>query len=228
MILCARSSRFVWCDGSVGTSGEPAAETEPRRNARGEARRRAVLDAALRVVGEKGIGGVTHRAVAAEAGITPGLTTYYFPTVDTLLEATLGMYVAEEMERVGTAIEVLRDTGPDADRGSVLGAVFQAVATEPAQQAAQFELYLESVRRPGLRDVARDCLNGYAEMARLALERLGAEKPDEGSRALVAMLDGFAMHQLVDPDEAFILEVALPAVLALVNAYAPEDPGASR
>ena len=62
--------------------------------------------------------------------------------------------------------------------------------------------------------------------ARLALERLGAEKPDEGSRALVAMLDGFAMHQLVDPDEAFILEVALPAVLALVNAYAPEDPGA--
>lgn len=214
------------CDGPVGSKGQQTAEAEPRRNARGEARRQAVLDAALRVVGEKGIGGVTHRAVATEAGITPGLTTYYFPTVDALLEATLGTYVAAEMERAGAAVEVLRETGPNADRGSVLGAVFQALATEPEQQAAQFELYLESVRRPGLRDVACDCLNGYGEIARVALERLGAAKPDEAASALVAMIDGFALHQLVDPDENFVLEVALPAVLALINAYAPEDPAA--
>lgn len=205
----------------MGTTGEPV-ETGPRRNARGEARRRAVLAAALRVVGQKGISGVTHRAVATEAGITPGLTTYYFPTVDALLEATLGSFVEEETERVGAAIDVLREVGPDADRGAVLGAVFQAVAVETEQQVAQFELYLESVRRPGLRDVACDCLNSYAELAQMALTRLGSDRAEEGSRALLALLDGIALHEIVDPDETYIERVAIPAVLTLVAAYAPE------
>jgi DNA-binding transcriptional regulator YbjK len=196
----------------------------PRRNARGEARRKSVIDAALRVVGEKGLAGLTHRAVATEADITPGLTTYYFPSVDDLLEATLSSFVEEELERLRAATDALEEAGPDANRESVLGAVFTAVAVEPAQQVAQFELYLESVRRPGLRDVARDCLNGYAELARLALERLGAERPEEGARALVALLDGFALQQLVDPDETFVMRIALPAVLALLDTYAPAQP----
>lgn len=203
--------------------GDTGVEAEPRRNARGAARRQAVVDAALRVVGEKGIAGVTHRAVAAEAGITPGLTTYYFPTVDSLLEATLGGFVEEELARLQQAMAVLEETGPDADRGAVLGAVFQAVAVEPEQQVAQFELYLESARRPGLRKVARDCLLGYAALARLALTRLGSDRADEGSRAFVALLDGIALQQIVDPDPSFIERVALPAVLAVLETYAPED-----
>lgn len=208
------------------TSEESSADDEPRRNARGEARRQMVLAAALRVVGTQGIGGVTHRAVAAEAGITPGLTTYYFPTVDALLESTLRTFVDQDLSRVNAAIDDLRAVGPGADRGAVLGAVFQAVAVETEQQVAQFELYLESVRRPGLRDVARACLNGYAELARLALERLGSERAEEGSRALLALLDGIALQQIVDPDESFIERVAIPAVLTLIGAYAPEPAAA--
>jgi DNA-binding transcriptional regulator YbjK len=116
----------------------------PRRNARGEARRKSVIDAALRVVGEKGLAGLTHRAVATEADITPGLTTYYFPSVDDLLEATLSSFVEEELERLRAATDALEEAGPDANRESVLGAVFTAVAVEPAQQVAQFELYATS------------------------------------------------------------------------------------
>jgi DNA-binding transcriptional regulator YbjK len=201
----------------------------PRRNARGTARRQAVLSAALRVVGVRGLSGVTHRAVAREAGITPGLTTYYFPTVDALLEATLASFVTEEVERLQTAIGMLEELGPDADREAVLAAVFQAMAVEPADQVAQFELYLESARRPGLQAVARECLTAYTELARLALERLGSDRAQEGGHALVALIDGLALHQLVDPDEAFVLETALPAVLALLDAYAPAaDPTTRR
>lgn len=224
MILCTRSNHPVWCDGVVGTSADRKQSAAPRRNARGEARRKAVLDAALRVVGEKGLSGLTHRAVAAEASITPGLTTYYFPTVDDLLEATLSSFVEEELERLRAATDALEEAGPDIDREAVLGAVFTAVAVEPAQQVAQFELYLEAVRRPGLRDVACDCLNGYSDLARLALERVGAERAEEGARALVALIDGFALQQLVDPDETFVVRIALPAVLALIDTYAPAEP----
>lgn len=218
----------MWCDGVVHEHDDPTGAAAPRRNARGEARRKSVIDAALRVVGEKGLSGLTHRAVAAEAGITPGLTTYYFPTVDTLLEATLSSFVTEEVDRLTTAIPALEELGPDADRTAVLGAVFQAVAVAPEQQVAQFELYLEAVRRPGLRAVARECLSAYADLARVALERLGSDRAEEGSRALVALLDGFALQQLVDPDETFVLQVALPAVLALLETYAPSEPARTR
>lgn len=211
----------------MGASADPEGGAAPRRNARGEARRKAVIDAALRVVGEKGLSGLTHRAVAAEAGITPGLTTYYFPTVDALLEATLSSFVDEEMARIRAATEVLDEGGRGTDREAVLGAIFAAVAVEPAQQVAQFELYLEAVRRPGLRSVARDCLNGYADLARLALERVGSERAEEGARAFVALIDGFALQQLVDPDETFVARVALPAVLALLETYAPAEPARS-
>lgn len=227
MFLAGRWGPPVWCDGTVGDATDRPPGATPRRNARGEARRKAVIDAALRVVGEKGLAGLTHRAVAAEADITPGLTTYYFPTVDALLEATLSNFVAEELERLRAVHASFDDAGPDIDREAVLGAVFTAVAVEPAQQVAQFELYLEAVRRPGLRDVARDCLHGYADLARLALERLGADRPAEGARALVALIDGLALQQLVDPDEAFVAQVALPAVLALLDTYAPAEPARS-
>jgi DNA-binding transcriptional regulator YbjK len=211
----------------VGGRADRDEARAPRRNARGEARRKAVIDAALRVVGEKGLSGVTHRAVATEANITPGLTTYYFPTVDDLLEATLSSFVDEELVRLHTAMQTLADTEGEIDREAVLGAVFAAVAVEPAQQVAQFELYLEAVRRPGLRSVARDCLNGYADLARLALERVGSDRAEEGARAFVALIDGFALQQLVHPDETFVARVALPAVLALLGAYAPAEPARS-
>ena len=204
------------------TAENAGIEQAPRRNARGEARKAHIIDAALRVVGTRGISGVTHRAVASEATITPGLVTYYFPTLDPLLEATLRSYVDADMERVAAAIEALEHSGPRADRGAVLGAVFQAVAVEPAQQVAQFELYLESVRRPGLRAVARDCLNGYANLARIALERLGSTRAEEGSRALLALFDGIALQRIVDDTEGYLEQVAIPAVLTLVEAYAPE------
>ena len=48
--------------------------TEPR----GAARRRALLEATVRVIGRGGIAAVDHRAVAAEAGVPLGSTTSSF------------------------------------------------------------------------------------------------------------------------------------------------------
>ena len=43
----------------------------------------------MRRIAEGGVAAVTQRAVAAEAGLTPSLVSYHYPTVDTLLSATL-------------------------------------------------------------------------------------------------------------------------------------------
>ncbi|GAA3108232.1 hypothetical protein GCM10020254_62710 [Streptomyces goshikiensis] len=52
-------------------------------------RRQRIIDAAIRVVGAKGIAGLSHRSVAAEADVPLGSTTYHFKTLDELLVAAL-------------------------------------------------------------------------------------------------------------------------------------------
>ncbi|HEX8867241.1 MAG TPA: TetR family transcriptional regulator, partial [Lentzea sp.] len=47
------------------------------RKARGEKKRRAIVEATLRVIEREGISGVTHRSVAREAGVPTTAPTYY-------------------------------------------------------------------------------------------------------------------------------------------------------
>ncbi|NEB66137.1 TetR family transcriptional regulator, partial [Streptomyces fulvissimus] len=68
--------------------GPGGAETDGRR-ARGAETRRHLLDATVRVIERDGVTGVTHRAVAAEAGVTKSVASYHYPAVDDLLTAAL-------------------------------------------------------------------------------------------------------------------------------------------
>ena len=52
-------------------------------------RRQRIIDAAIRIVELKGIAALSHRAVAAEADVPLGSTTYHFASLDDLLVAAL-------------------------------------------------------------------------------------------------------------------------------------------
>jgi AcrR family transcriptional regulator len=51
--------------------------------------RTALLDAAISVVSDRGLRGLTIRSVASEAGVTHGLVRHHFGSRDALIEATL-------------------------------------------------------------------------------------------------------------------------------------------
>ncbi|MFI5426371.1 TetR/AcrR family transcriptional regulator [Aeromicrobium sp. UC242_57] len=54
---------------------------------RSRARREALLDAAIDLFAEGGSRAITHRAVAARAGLPSATTTYYFESIDELIRA---------------------------------------------------------------------------------------------------------------------------------------------
>jgi TetR/AcrR family transcriptional regulator, regulator of biofilm formation and stress response len=58
------------------------------RLARGDARKTLLLDAAVRIVGEQGLGALTHRAVATGAAVSLASVTYHYPSIDDLRRAT--------------------------------------------------------------------------------------------------------------------------------------------
>ncbi|MET0577252.1 MAG: TetR/AcrR family transcriptional regulator [Ilumatobacteraceae bacterium] len=63
-----------------------------------------LLDGVERLMLEEGYAAVTYRAVAARAGVTPGLVQYYFPTLDDVFLATIRRRSEQNIERLTTAL----------------------------------------------------------------------------------------------------------------------------
>jgi DNA-binding transcriptional regulator YbjK len=177
-----------------------ASATKVRR-ARGERRRRELLEAALVVIDERGVQATTHRAVAEVAGVPLATTTYYFESIDHLLEDALLLFVSEEAARLRALAEQLR--------GTTLAPyeVAERFARELAEgspwpvplKRVQWELYLEASRRPRLQAAAQQCVATYVAVTEAALTAAGSSRAAEGARLFVALTDGLGLHSSFSP-----------------------------
>ena len=81
---------------TIDSTSQPsgAAEAGPR-----EVARRALLDAAERLLIEEGHAGITTRKVAAEAGVNHGLVHYYFGSIEELLFQAMERYTERLLDR---------------------------------------------------------------------------------------------------------------------------------
>jgi DNA-binding transcriptional regulator YbjK len=85
-----------------------------RTTDKGRARRSSIVEAAADLLTDGGPPAVTHRAVAARAGVPLGSTTYYFADRDELLAAAIERARATDVTRARAAAEA-NDAGPDPD-----------------------------------------------------------------------------------------------------------------
>ena len=75
------------------------------RRQRGDASRRAIVEAAARRIAEAGVGTLTHRAVADAAGVPPARVAYHFPRVEDLMVAAATHYLHAFDERLRAMAE---------------------------------------------------------------------------------------------------------------------------
>ncbi|MDT9696011.1 TetR family transcriptional regulator [Streptomyces sp. P17] len=164
-------------------------------------RRQRIIDAAIRVVGAKGLAGLTHRSVAAEADVPLGSTTYHFATLDELMVAALRQ-ANEGFAKVVAARGGLTD--PAADLADELaGWIGEWLAGDRTGVELECELYLAALRRPALRPVAAEWATDLAEL-------LGRRTDPVTARALVALMDGICLQVLltgVPYDEEYAREM---------------------
>src|SRR6478735_952842 len=121
----------------------PAAPLSPRR--------RQLLDAALHVVADEGLRGLTHRAVDRRAGLPEGSCSAYFRT-RRALQTALTEYVVGALAADVTALaEELRGCSGDSDRAVELTTgLFVRWLDERELLRAKLELSLEGPRDPEL------------------------------------------------------------------------------
>ncbi|MFJ9751328.1 TetR/AcrR family transcriptional regulator [Streptomyces chartreusis] len=151
-------------------------------------RQQRIIDAAIRVVGEKGIAGLSHRTVAAEADVPLGSTTYHFKTLDDLLVAALRQ-ANEGFAKVIASRGGLQDPGADL-AVELAGWMGEWLAGDRTGVELEYELYLAALRRPALRPVA-------AEWAQDLADRLSHRTDPVTARALVALMDGICLQVLL-------------------------------
>src|SRR3954452_23686868 len=105
-------------------------------------RRTQILDAAIDILCDDGVGGLTHRQVDSRAGVPAGTTSIYFRTRQALLEATAARTVDLHWQRV----EVLRTAIGPLDRDGVKALMTQLLSLPDEQfrryTLARFELFM--------------------------------------------------------------------------------------
>lgn len=174
-----------------------ASSTHPAvRGGRGEVRRRQILEAAVRVIGTGGLAAVTHRAVAEEAGVPLGSTTYYFTDRDDLVRQTMAHAVEVEAQRMADALDAVHGE-PSVERSvALLTAIFldKSVA-DPLYDLALFEMFLEATRNPSVRAQTRE----WSELIARIVDRLLPPTTPDVPRPVVlqvvaALIDGLMLE----------------------------------
>ncbi len=200
--------------------GTAVAANRIPQQARGEERRQVILRAALAVIARRGIGAVTHRSVAEEAGVPLGSLTYWFASKDDLLREALLRFVEDEatrLERVGAMLT--DDLAPEeiAERFAEVLA-----AGDPQEQVAQFELYLEAALNRALREAAAECFRAYERVTVLALRAAGVADPEETAAVFVSLADGLGLRRQASGQAPELTAAAVTLFRGLVGAGMPQ------
>lgn len=170
------------------------------------ARRDEILQAAVGLARDGGMGRVSVRAVAAAAGVGATTLRHYFPTQTDLHEA-----VARELIKAAVGARSMSDDTADPVERLVDG-LWQFVPA-PENQAAFLEGWF-SLHRLALgpdgdqsaRAVLRSADREAADMLRGWMDTLADQghlaRQDIPVQVIVgfALLDGLALHTLIDPD----------------------------
>ena len=160
--------------------------------------REAVVDATVRIVAREGVAAVTHRRVAAEAGVALSSTTWHFATKDDILEAALRSAARREVERIAAIADRLGDAGFDASAwADALGDwLIEEVTTGRDLAVALYRLQVELLGTPGALEVHREWGEGLRAVGERVLEHSSTETPAIDVRLVVAALDGLRMGAL--------------------------------
>lgn len=174
----------------------------------GEPTRDRILHAALRVIGEHGIAGLTNRLVAKEAKLSLGSLTYHFASQTELLRESLLMFVNDEADRITAIAETLaqRVTTVEQAARAAEHAVTQ-MAPGP-EEIGVYELYLHSARDPALHAAVQTCFEAYDRVALTLLTLLGVDDADALAPHVVALVLGSQLRRLATaaPDASGIAD----------------------
>lgn len=182
---------------------------------RSRQRREALLDAAIELFAEGGSRGITHRAVAARAGLPSATTTYYFASIDELISEALNRHVEQWSSEIGELTKDPIDADISIEDASSLISI--AFAARPPQVVAtQISIYVAAAGDETLRMKAAAALTALETLAEKLLQHVGVPDPNFMAEAVVAAIAGSALRRLSHDDDEHEAELLYRIIRGLV------------
>jgi AcrR family transcriptional regulator len=171
--------------------------------------REQLLDAARRLLVERGSARITARDLVAESGTNLGSIAYHFGSKDALINAAIESAFDEWADQLAQLVMSDPDATP-IERGMAtwLSALDTLPSRRPILQAF-IDCVAQAQRVPALRaQLAAHYVKARAMVAGLVAVSLGDDTPADDPRCraiaafVIAVLDGLALQWLVDPDHS--------------------------
>lgn len=181
-------------------------------------RERPLMEATLRIIGRSGIDGVTHRAVAAEAGMSTGAVTHHFETRDVLVDAALRFALTREVDRLRALAFSLQNKAFDVEAWieSLVSWYSRELKTQAEIHIACYEAFMAAARSERHRPIVVEWFETWRQSAELAMRAAGSPDPRRHAELFVSALIGIVLQQLAVPRRNFRQE-AKSSLLQLVG-----------
>ena len=174
----------------------PRTPVKPGSEAATEGRREAILDAALKLIAQQGFASVTHRRVAAAAGVPLGSTTYYFDSRDHLLADAFRRYLHLVSAELDAAAADLKRAPSLEGFLDFLVRFTEREVQDEAVLIVEYELVLFAARDGSLAEELHAWQDGMVADLAEALELLDARRPFDAARAVIQLVRGYELEQL--------------------------------
>jgi DNA-binding transcriptional regulator YbjK len=154
-------------------------------------------ETAITLLAERGMRGLTHRAVDEAAGLPSGSTSNHARTRALLLKLTLTRLSELEEQHFRAAGTGAWPPGETELSGfaqraaaSIARLLYEQIYADRRRTLARYELALEATRRPELRAIYDKAGQPFRRPATMFMEALGSADPERHGRQLVAFAEG--------------------------------------
>jgi TetR/AcrR family transcriptional regulator, transcriptional repressor of bet genes len=188
-----------------------------------EERREQLLTAAYEVAAREGVGGLTVRAIAAEASVSHGLVHFHFKSKEQLVRALLEWVLAATLELPPYVAEGAAD-GPLQRLHGLLEREMDRLSGDPRRMRLFLEFWAIGTRDPWIGGRFSAELERYRSKLRAVTERVLRDESaafegvtaDGLAAVAVSFVNGCAVQAMIDPHH-FDIDEYLAAVRVLVD-----------
>ena len=191
------------------------------KRAEPDARRASLIAACTRVLAREGAAGTSVRAIALEAGVSPGLIGHYFGSIDALIAASYA-HVEEQVQAALDAAVAAAGPDPRARLEAYVTASLLPPIADSALLATWIAFWSLVGANPGIARQHDEQYAGFRQRLEQLLEQTGlpAASLRPAAIAITALVDGLWLELCLSPQtfaEGEAAEIARTALAALIS-----------
>jgi AcrR family transcriptional regulator len=164
-------------------------------------RRDEIAAAAIEVLATQGFRGLTHRAVDAAAGLSPGSVNYHAPTRGRLLHLALELLFARDYDTAGATFGGLVDVKPltvDNVVNRIIDFIEAMTTGEATKRVIARSILLgEAQHDREIRDLFDSQRAAFVAYTQWIVASLESEDPQGDAEMLVVMIEGLVGRQVL-------------------------------